>query len=218
MCCPIISVRVGCRLERSTFAWMSVISLAYPLHSRASSFRTAVVLKTLAAVETPRSFIFWLPMLQALSGISGVSSYCPLLYNYKWVCTQLRVQRIAGGNPDRKGLTKPPVASLGCVLVTVHIKRRQRGNRVGRHLYSTNWCADVLLVTEGNMWIYRIGENVSSTTGSKVSHVIQWRCINWGKACIFHVSCKYMVCWTMNKKNAKEIQAVGWPESTDEGG
>lgn len=60
----------------------------------------------------------------------------PKLVPYETIvraCAQLRVQRIAGGNPVRKGLTKPPVASLGCVLVTVRAKRRQRGNRVGRH-------------------------------------------------------------------------------------
>ncbi len=39
--------------------------------------------------------------------------------------------------------------------------------------YSSNWCADVLPVTEGSMCIGRIGEDVHSTTGSKVSHVTQ---------------------------------------------
>ena len=32
------------------------------------------------------------------------------------------------------------------------------------------------------------------------------------------IVCKFMVCWTMDKRKAKGIQAVGWPDSTDEGG
>lgn len=38
---------------------------------------------------------------------------------------------------------------------------------------SSNWCADVLLLAEGSMCTARFGEDVRSTTGSKVSHVTQ---------------------------------------------
>lgn len=39
-----------------------------------------------------------------------------------------------GGNPVWKGLTKPSVADLWYVLVTIRAKHRPRGNRPRRYL------------------------------------------------------------------------------------
>lgn len=92
------------------------------------------------------------------------------------MCAQLRGQRIAGGNPVRKSLTKPPVASLGYALVTMYVKRRGRGNRVKRH-YSPEILEKPVcqrFVCSGRQYAYKpyIGEEICSTTGSEASHVI----------------------------------------------
>lgn len=105
-------------------------------------------------------------------------------HNYNCAWAQQRVQCLAGGNPVWKGLTNPPVASLGCVLATVCAKRRQQGDRVIRHFSPeilVNQCGDILLTMESNIAAFVSGKNVADIAGSEVSHVIQWHCINWGE-------------------------------------
>ncbi len=72
--------------------------------------------------------------------------------------------------------------------------------------------------TEGNTCIYRYGEILCGTTGSKVSHAVQWHYINWGEPVCFLSCAENRVCPTTKRRKANGIRVVGWPDSTDEAG